>query len=151
MLFVSVRPMRRDISAKPVLVGLLLAAAAAAWFGLDLGHVLSLENLHQRQQWLIQQQNAHPVLFGALFFAIYVSVAGASLPGAAILTLAAGAMFGLPLGVVLVSFASAIGATIAFIVARYGLREWVQRRFAKQIAAVDAGINKDGVFYLLTL
>jgi pyruvate/2-oxoglutarate dehydrogenase complex dihydrolipoamide dehydrogenase (E3) component/uncharacterized membrane protein YdjX (TVP38/TMEM64 family) len=137
--------------AKAIVVGALLAAAAAAWFGLDLGHVLTLENLHQRQQWLIQQRNASPVLFGALFVAVYVLVTGASLPGAAILTLAAGALFGLLWGVVLVSFASTIGATIAFVLARYVLRDFVRRRFEKQRSAVDAGIKKDGVFYLLTL
>src|SRR5439155_17808833 len=118
---------------------------------LDLGHVLTLESLHERLDALIQQKNASPVLFGALFFAVYVLVTGVSLPGAAILTLAAGALFGLVWGVVLVSFASAIGATIAFVVARYVLRDFVRRHFEKQSSAVDTGMRKDGAFYLLAL
>jgi pyruvate/2-oxoglutarate dehydrogenase complex dihydrolipoamide dehydrogenase (E3) component/uncharacterized membrane protein YdjX (TVP38/TMEM64 family) len=137
--------------AKPILVGVLLAVAVIAWFGLDLGRFLTLEKLHEHQEWLIQQKNASPLLFGAAFFALYVLVTGASIPGAAILTLAAGAVFGLLWGVVLVSFASALGATIAFILARYLLRDFVRRRFEKQSVAVDAGIKKDGVFYLLAL
>ncbi len=137
--------------AKLIVIGALLAAAAIAWLAFDLGRVLTLESLHERQQWLIDQNNANPLLFGASFCAAYILVTGASLPGAAILTLAAGALFGLLWGVVLVSFASAIGATIAFILARYVLREFVRRRFEKQSVTIDAGMKKDGVFYLLAL
>jgi pyruvate/2-oxoglutarate dehydrogenase complex dihydrolipoamide dehydrogenase (E3) component/uncharacterized membrane protein YdjX (TVP38/TMEM64 family) len=137
--------------AKPILVGVLLAVAVIAWFGLDLGRFLTLEKLHEHQEWLIQQKNANPLLFGAAFFALYVLITGASIPGATVLTLAAGALFGLLWGVVLVSFASALGATIAFILARYVLRNFVRRRFEKQSLAVDEGIKKDGVFYLLAL
>ena len=137
--------------AKPILVGVLLAVAVIAWFGLDLGRFLTLEKLHEHQEWLIQQKNASPLLFGAAFFALYVLITGASIPGATVLTLAAGALFGLVWGVVLVSFASALGATIAFVLARYVLRDFVRRRFEKQIVAVDGGIKKDGVFYLLAL
>lgn len=136
---------------KPIVIGVLLAAAGVAWFGLDLGRLLTVESLHERQEWLIQQKNASPVLFGASFFAVYVLVTGASLPGAAIMTLAAGALFGLLWGVVLVSFASAIGATIAFVLARYVLRDFVRRHFESQSSAVDAGMKKDGAFYLLAL
>src|SRR5207302_7357733 len=103
------------------------------------------------RDWLIQQKNASPLLFGAAFFAVYVLVTGASVPGAAVMTLAAGALFGLLWGIVLVSFASAIGATIAFLLARYVLRDFVRSRFEKQSAAVDAGMQKDGAFYLLAL
>ena len=137
--------------AKPILVGVLLAVAVIAWFGLDLSRFLTLEKLHEHQEWLIQQKNANPLLFGAAFFALYVLITGASIPGATVLTLAAGALFGLLWGVVLVSFASALGATIAFILARYVLRDFVRRRFEKQSLAVDEGIKKDGVFYLLAL
>ena len=137
--------------AKPILVGVLLAVAVIAWFGLDLSRFLTLEKLHEHQEWLIRQKNANPLLFGAAFFALYVLITGASIPGATVLTLAAGALFGLLWGVVLVSFASALGATIAFILARYVLRDFVRRRFEKQSLAVDEGIKKDGVFYLLAL
>src|SRR5438067_5641006 len=96
--------------AKPIILGGLLLLLAIAWFVLDLGRFLTLEKLHEHQDWLIQQKNANPLLFGAVFFAIYILITGASLPGAAILTIAAGALFGLLWGVLLVSFASAIGA-----------------------------------------
>jgi len=137
--------------AKPIVVGVLLALGAIAWLVFDPGRFLTLDRLHEDQQWLIQQKNANPVLFGALFFAVYVLVTGASLPGAAIMTIAAGALFGLLWGVALVSFASAIGATIAFVLARYVLRDFVRRHFEKQSSAVDAGMQKDGAFYLLAL
>src|SRR5438046_10667336 len=137
--------------AKSIIVGALLAVAVIAWFVLDLGRFLTLEKLHEHQEWLVQQKNASPLLFAAAFFAVYVLITGASIPGATVLTLAAGAVFGLLWGVVLVSFASAVGATIAFVVARYLLRDFVRRRFEKQSAAVDAGIKKDGIFYLLAL
>src|SRR6266446_9476817 len=137
--------------AKPIVIGALLALGAIAWFVLDPGRFLTLDRLHEDQQWLIQRKDADPILFGALFFAVYVLITGASLPGAAILTVAAGALFGLLWGVVPVSFASAIGATIAFVVARYVLRDFVRRHFEKQIEAVDAGMKKDGAFYLLAL
>jgi len=137
--------------AKPILAGVLFAIAVIAWFALDLGRFLTLEKLHEHQEWLVQQKNAHQALFAAAFFAVYVLVTGASIPGATVLTLAAGAVFGLLWAVVLVSFASAFGATIAFLLARYVLRDFVRRRFEKQSAAVDAGIKKDGIFYLLAL
>ena len=137
--------------AKPIVVGLLLAIAVVAWFALDLGRFLTLEKLHEHHEWLVEQKNASPLLFGAVFFAVYVLITGASIPGATVLTLAAGSVFGLLWGIVLVSFASALGATIAFVVARYLLRDFVRRRFEKQSAAVDAGIKKDGIFYLLAL
>ncbi|TMH14717.1 MAG: TVP38/TMEM64 family protein, partial [Betaproteobacteria bacterium] len=137
--------------AKPIVIGALLALGAIAWLVLDPGRFLTLDRLHEDQQWLIQRKDANPILFGASFFAVYVLVAGASLPGAAIMTLAAGALFGLLWGVVLVSFASAIGATIAFVMARYVLRDFVRRHFEKQSSAVDAGMRKDGAFYLLAL
>jgi pyruvate/2-oxoglutarate dehydrogenase complex dihydrolipoamide dehydrogenase (E3) component/uncharacterized membrane protein YdjX (TVP38/TMEM64 family) len=137
--------------AKPIVIGALLALGAIAWLVLDPGRFLTLDRLHEDQQWLIQLKNAHPILFGASFFAVYVLITGASLPGAAIMTLAAGALFGLLWGVALVSFASAIGATIAFVVARYVLRDFVRRHLEKQSLAVDAGMQKDGAFYLMAL
>ena len=81
--------------AKPIAIGALLALGAIAWLVLDPGRFLTLDRLHEDQQWLIQLKNANPILFGASFFAVYVLVTGASLPGAAIMTLAAGALFGL--------------------------------------------------------
>src|SRR5947207_13254738 len=122
--------------AKPIVVGLLLAIAVVAWFALDLGRFLTLEKLHEHHEWLVEQKNASPLLFAAAFFAVYVLITGASIPGATVLTLAAGAVFGLLWGVVLVSFASAVGATIAFIVARYVSRLFVRRLLVQSSAAV---------------
>ena len=94
---------------------------------------------------------ANPVLAPAAFLVLYIAVTGLSLPGAALLTLIAGAAFGLVLGTVLVSFASSIGATVAFVLARYLFRDAVQRRFAAQLARINEGIAKDGAFYLFAL
>ena len=82
---------------------------------------------------------------------LYVAVTGLSIPGAAIMSLVAGALFGLVLGTVIVSFASTIGATLAFLSSRYLLRDWVQSKFGERLRAIDEGLAKDGAFYLFTL
>lgn len=92
-----------------------------------------------------------PVLTAAVYFLIYVAVTSLSLPGAAVMTLAGGAVFGLFWGVVLVSFASTIGATLAFLVSRFLLRDMIQGRYGEKLKAVNAGVEKDGAFYLFTL
>ncbi|MGO2622030.1 MAG: FAD-dependent oxidoreductase [Psychrobacter sp.] len=98
------------------------------------------------------QYKAHsPLLIIGLFFLIYVVVTALSLPGAAILTLAAGALFGLLQGLLVASFASSIGATLAFLTSRYLLRDTIKQRFPERLAAIDAGIKKEGAFYLFTL
>jgi len=136
---------------KRLILLVLLAAAIAAFFYFDLGRYLSLEFLQAQRAALIEQRDAQPLLASAVFFAGYVLVTALSLPGAAILTLAAGAIFGLWWGVLIVSFASTIGATGAFLVARYLLRDWVQSRYGERLKAINAGIEKDGAFYLFTL
>jgi uncharacterized membrane protein YdjX (TVP38/TMEM64 family) len=93
----------------------------------------------------------NPALVLAGFFAAYVAVTAASLPGAAIMTLAAGALFGLVVGTVLVSFASTIGAGLAFLSARYVLRDSIEARFGERLQAINAGLERDGAFYLFTL
>ncbi len=134
-------------------VGLLLVllGAIAAFFIFDLGDYLTLTNLKARQNELAALVNERPLLAIGGFFLLYVAVTALSLPGAAIMTLAAGAIFGLLLGTLVVSFASAIGASLAFLSSRYLLRDWVQARFGKRVKAIDRGIEKDGAFYLLTL
>src|SRR5258706_241091 len=94
---------------------------------------------------------AHPGETVAIFFAVYVVVTGLSLPGAAILTLVAGALFGLLWGVVIVSFASTLGATLAFLASRYLLRDWVQGKFAEKLKTINAGVEREGAFYLFAL
>ncbi|MEW6312626.1 MAG: FAD-dependent oxidoreductase [Pseudomonadota bacterium] len=96
-------------------------------------------------------QAAHPLSMMAGFFLLYVAVAALSLPGAVVMTLAAGALFGLIQGTVLVSFASSLGALLAFLVARYLLRDWVEQRFATRLTAINEGVNREGPFYLFTL
>jgi pyruvate/2-oxoglutarate dehydrogenase complex dihydrolipoamide dehydrogenase (E3) component/uncharacterized membrane protein YdjX (TVP38/TMEM64 family) len=93
----------------------------------------------------------NPLLVALAYFAIYVLVAAASLPAAGILTLAAGAIFGLAVGTLVVSFASSIGATLAFLASRFLFRDSIQRRFGDRLMAVDSGVKKDGGFYLFTL
>ena len=130
---------------------LVVIAAAAAFFAFDLGRFLSLEFIRQRQADLAALYAARPLAVGAAFFAVYVAVTALSLPGATILTLAAGAIFGLATGTLIASFASSLGALLAFWVARTVLRDAVQRRFGARLAEIDRGIEKDGAFYLVSL
>jgi uncharacterized membrane protein YdjX (TVP38/TMEM64 family) len=132
-------------------VVLLVAAAAVAFFAVGGHRYLSLENLKAQQAALQNWRAAHPAGAAAAFFAAYVAVTGLSLPGAALLTLAGGALFGLLWGTVLVSFASSIGATLAFLASRFVLRDWVQRRYGAQLRSIDRGVEKEGGFYLFTL
>ena len=121
------------------------------FFAFDLQRYLSLEFLQAQRSAAVEIHQANPWLTSLGFLAMYVAVTGLSLPGAAILTLAAGAIFGLALGTVIVSFASTIGATLAFLLARYLLRDAVQRRFEKQLGPINEGVRKDGAFYLFAL
>lgn len=134
-----------------ILLLLVLVLAIAAFFVFDLGAFFTLANLKARQAELAAFVDRRPVLAVAAFFLLYVAVTALSLPGAAIMTLAAGAIFGLWRGTLIVSFASTIGASLAFLSSRYLLRDWVKARFAGRIDAIDRGIAKDGAFYLLTL
>jgi pyruvate/2-oxoglutarate dehydrogenase complex dihydrolipoamide dehydrogenase (E3) component/uncharacterized membrane protein YdjX (TVP38/TMEM64 family) len=128
----------------------LVAAAVLAW-RLGLFEFLTLDALKARQSEFQALYAARPLLVLAGFFALYVAVTGLSLPGAAILTLAAGALFGLVTGTILVSFASTIGATLSFLAARYLFRGPVEARFGNRLGAINRGLEKDGAFYLFTL
>ena len=130
---------------------LILVGAIAAYFLFDLGQYLSLENFKARQAEIVAAKDAKPLLYVAGFFLLYVAVTGLSIPGAAIMSLVAGALFGLVLGTIIVSFASTIGATLAFLSSRYLLRDWVQGKFGERLRAIDDGLAKDGAFYLFTL
>ncbi len=129
----------------------LLVVAIGAFFLLDLGTYLTLDSLKAQQANLATLLAERPLLLIGGFFLAYVGATALSLPGAAILTIAAGAIFGLWLGTLIVSFASAIGASLAFLSSRYLLRDWVRRRFGRRVAAIDQGVEKGGAFYLLTL
>jgi pyruvate/2-oxoglutarate dehydrogenase complex dihydrolipoamide dehydrogenase (E3) component/uncharacterized membrane protein YdjX (TVP38/TMEM64 family) len=128
-----------------------LAVLFGAFFAFDLGRFLDLAYLKGRHAAFDGFYRAHPVLTVTAFFAVYVAVTGLSLPGAAVMTLVAGALFGLVTGTIVVSFASTLGATAAFLASRFLFRDAVQARFGDKLAAIDAGIAKEGAFYLFTL
>ena len=128
-----------------------LAVAIAAYFWFDLGQYFSLDAFKAQQAEIVAAKDANPLLYMGGFFLIYVVVTALSLPGAAIMTLVAGALFGLVTGTILVSFASSMGATLAFLSARFLLRDWVQSKFGERLKAIDEGIAKDGAFYLFTI
>lgn len=136
---------------KKAILVLALLGALVAYFVFDLGQILSLENFKASQADIVAAKDANPVLYIAGFFILYVAVTGLSIPGAAIMTLIAGALFGVLVGTIIVSFASTIGATLAFLSARFVLRDWVQGKFGERLRAIDEGLEKDGAFYLFTL
>ncbi len=133
------------------LIVLALLGAVVAFFALGVQHQLSLAALKAHEQHLAVFRQAHPVGLAIGFFLLYIAATALSLPTASLLALAAGAVFGLLEGVVLVSFASTIGATLAFLASRFVLRDAVQRRFGKRLIAVNEGMRRDGAFYLFTL
>ncbi len=141
----------RSSRAARLLLAIVLVAAVVLFFAFGLQRYLSLDALKTQQAALASYNAAHPWTVLAVFFALYVAITASSLPGAALLTLAAGALFGLLAGTVLVSFASSVGATLAFLASRFLFRDWVRQRFGKRLAAIDRGIDREGAFYLFTL
>ena len=135
---------------KALLLGLLVLLMAG-FFIFDLGQYLSLASLKAQQASLNAQVAAHPWLAAGLFFVLYVAVTALSLPGAALMTLVAGALFGLLGGFVLVSFASTLGATLAMLISRFLLRDWVQAKFGQRLTAIDQGVAREGASYLFAL
>jgi len=129
----------------------LVALAVTAFFALDLDRFLTLEALKTGRQALSGWVEANLALAVAAYFAAYVAVTALSLPGAAIMTLAGGALFGLGLGLLVVSFASTLGATLAFLGSRFLFRDAVRDRFGPRLAAFEEGVKRDGAFYLFTL
>lgn len=128
-----------------------LAALIAAYFIFDLGSYLTLDGVKQVAGDAGAFYERNPAAVLAAFFLIYVAVTAASLPGAGIMTLAAGALFGLVTGTILVSFASTLGATLAFLSSRYVLRDFVEARFGERLNAINQGLERDGPFYLFTI
>jgi pyruvate/2-oxoglutarate dehydrogenase complex dihydrolipoamide dehydrogenase (E3) component/uncharacterized membrane protein YdjX (TVP38/TMEM64 family) len=128
-----------------------LLAGVALFFALGLGRYTNLDYLKASQASFAAQYAANPWTLRLAFFVAYVAVASLSLPGAALLTLAGGGVFGLGWGLLLVSFASSIGATVSFWVARYVLRDWVQARFSSRLADINQGVAREGALYLFSL
>lgn len=134
-----------------LLLVLVMGCLIGAFFAFDLGHYLSLPQLQARQAELAALVERHFGAAALLFVAVYVVSTALSLPGASLLTLAGSAVFGVAWGLLLVSFASSIGATLAFLSARFLLRDWVERRFGDKLASLQAGMKKEGALYLLSL
>ena len=128
-----------------------LLMCVVAFFALDLQRFFTLEALKAQQELVVAFKAANPLLAAALYGLLYVAVTGLSLPGATVMTLAGGAMFGLLWGTVLVSFASSIGATLAFLAARFLFRDAVKARFGERLKGIDEGMARDGWLYLFTL
>jgi len=133
------------------LILLLIIAAFAAYFVFDLGRFLTLDAVQSQLSALERLKNANFAVFATGYFLIYVLVTALSIPGAVLMTLLGGAVFGLVWGVALVSFASSLGATLAFLASRLLLRDWVQTRFGDYLAPINRGVAKDGAFYLFSL
>jgi pyruvate/2-oxoglutarate dehydrogenase complex dihydrolipoamide dehydrogenase (E3) component/uncharacterized membrane protein YdjX (TVP38/TMEM64 family) len=139
------------VSRARIFLLLLLAAAALAFFAAGGQRYFSFEHVKAQQAAVQEWYHSHPWQTALGFFAFYVAVAGLSLPGAALMTLVAGAIFGLLWGTVIVSFASSAGATLALLASRFALRDWVQARLSRQLQGINRGMEREGAFYLFTL
>ena len=134
-----------------ILLCVVLLSAVVAFKAFNLGQYLTLSYIKASQKRFVLLYAEHQLTIVLTYALIYVLATSLSLPGAAVLTLAGGAMFGLWIGTLTVSFASTIGATLACIVSRFMLRDWVQRKFGDRLKTVNEGIEKEGAFYLFTL
>ncbi|MFK5949061.1 MAG: FAD-dependent oxidoreductase [Methylococcales bacterium] len=139
------------MKASKISILVIIVALITTFFMFDLQQYLTLDALKAKQEDIESYRSVHPSLAVIIYGLVYVTVTGLSLPGAAILTLLGGAVFGLFWGTIIVSFASTIGATLAFIAARFLFRDIVKSRFASRMKAIDEGIARDGAFYLFTL
>jgi uncharacterized membrane protein YdjX (TVP38/TMEM64 family) len=135
---------------KAAVIGLVVMGIFAFRY-FDLGQYLSLDYIKASQERFDLLYRSHRLAVIGAYMAIYIAVTALSLPGAVVMTLAGGGLFGLAVGTVAISFASTIGATLACLVSRFLLREWVQGRFGEKLAAINAGIEKEGAFYLFSL
>jgi pyruvate/2-oxoglutarate dehydrogenase complex dihydrolipoamide dehydrogenase (E3) component/uncharacterized membrane protein YdjX (TVP38/TMEM64 family) len=139
------------VSKPKILLFVAIAAAIVAFFAFDLGRYLDLAFFKEQQAAIEAYRQQNPLLTAGIFFLIYVAVTGLSLPGAAVMTLVAGAIFGLFWGLVIVSFASTIGATLAFLASRLLFKDTVQQKFGDKLRKVNEGVEKEGAFYLFAL
>ena len=133
--------------AKKLILIAILASLIGAFFFFGLHEVFNLQYLQEKRGSFIELYQQNPFLIAGGFFLVYVAFAAHSLPAAAILTLAAGAIFGFWTGLILVSFASTIGATLAFLIARYILRDSMEKKFSNQLEKINQGVAKDGWLY----
>lgn len=141
--------MRRNVLKISIAIALL--SVIAAFFALGGHHYLALDTIKGQQSALQAYYRANPGVALVLFGLLYVVVAALSLPGSAIMTLASGAVFGFWPALIMVSFASTIGATLAFLASRFVLHDWVQRKFGKKLSAINDGMEREGAFYLFAI
>ncbi len=134
-----------------IILLLIVAAAIIAFFILDLGSYLSLDFFKEQRAAIETHHAEHPLQTASIYFLLYVAITALSLPGAVPMTLAGGAIFGLLEATILISFASTLGATLAFLASRFLFRDAIQDRFGDKLTAIDSGIEKEGAFYLFTL
>ncbi|MBF0228153.1 MAG: TVP38/TMEM64 family protein [Desulfamplus sp.] len=140
-----------NIKSSRVVVILAVAAIIGLFFAMGMQKYLTFEYLKSSQTLFQSYYKEHQLITIASYMALYITITSLSLPGAAVMTLAGAAIFGLWLGLLLVSFASSIGATIAFLTSRFLLRNYVQQKFGEKLKIANDGIEKDGAFYLFTL
>tara|TARA_R110000751_G_scaffold2018_8_gene9061 strand:+ start:437637 stop:439775 length:2139 start_codon:yes stop_codon:yes gene_type:complete len=136
---------------KKIFIILALAVLVAAYFFFGLGDYLTVDGIKQVAGEVGGYYERNPAQVITLFFLTYVAVTAASLPGAAVMTLAAGALFGVVIGTIVVSFASTLGAVLAFLASRYVLRDTIEQRFGARLKTVNQGLERDGAFYLFTI
>ena len=142
---------KSGLSAGKIAIVLAIGVAVAAFFYFDLGRFLSLQVLKDNRDYLLSFTETHSAAAAALFVLAYVAVTGLSLPGAVILTLAGGFLFGAVLGTLFVNLGATTGATLAFLVSRYLLRDWVEQKFGKWLGPVQQGFAQNAFGYLMTL
>lgn len=142
--------MRKNLNQK-ISIALVVAVIAAAFIYFDLGRFLTLDYIKSSQLQFQELYQANRLVVIGGFTALYITVTALSLPGAAVLTLASGAFFGLTVGTLVASVASTIGATLACLVARTLLRDWVQGKFGEKLQTINEGVAREGGFYLFTV
>jgi len=136
---------------KKLFIVAVIGCLIASYFIFDLGQYFSLEYVKASRERFQGLYADHAVLVLGGYFLLYVTVTALSLPAATVLTLIGGALFGLGVGVVIISFASTVGASLAFLMSRYLLQDYVQRRFGDKLVAINRGVEEEGAFYLFTL
>ena len=136
---------------KKIFILLLIIGLVVLFYVFDLDQSLTFENIKKNQSLFNQHYQSQPLKTLGLFFLGYVLLTGLSLPGAAILTLLAGALFGLVTGTILVSLASTIGSCLSFLLSRFLAKDWLQKKYSSQLKVFNEGVNKEGSFYLFTL
>lgn len=135
---------------KKMILGIVLVVTIVL-LGINFGQYLTLENAKAQQAVLNDYIDSNFIAAAAIYFVAYVMITAFSIPGAAVVTLLGAALFGFWNSLLLVSFASAIGATLAFLSSRYLLRDWIQTKFGDKLATINKGVEKDGAFYLFSL